>query len=79
MNLISIHENVFDPWPCSQCCHELWYRLQMWLGFCIAVAVVYTGSCSSKSTPSLGTSYATIVALKSQKKKKFVNIRIQSF
>ena len=36
------------------CCCELWYRLQTWLGSCIAVAVA--SSCSSDSTPSLGTS-----------------------
>ena len=24
----------------ARCCHELWCRLQMWLGSCVAVAVV---------------------------------------
>ena len=28
-------------------CHELWCRWQTWPRSCIAVAVVYTGSCSS--------------------------------
>ena len=37
-------------------CHELWCRLQTQLGSCVAVAVVQAGSCSSDSTPSLGTS-----------------------
>ena len=34
----------------------LWGGLQMWLGSGVAVAVVWAGSCSSNSTPSLGTS-----------------------
>ena len=37
-------------------CHELWCRLQTWLGFCIAVAVAQASSCSSDWTPSLGIS-----------------------
>jgi len=28
-------------------CHELWCKSQMWLGSCIAVAVVQADSCSS--------------------------------
>ena len=36
-------------------CCELQCRLQMWLRSSIAVAVVYTGSCSSNWTPSLRT------------------------
>ena len=39
-----------------QCYRELWCRSQMQLGSGIAVAVVWAGSCSSKWTPSLGTS-----------------------
>ena len=39
-----------------QCCHELWYRLQIWLGSYITVAVAQAGSCSYDSTPSLRTS-----------------------
>ena len=35
-------------------CHELWYRMQTQLGSGIAVAVA--SSCSSNSTPHLGTS-----------------------
>ena len=37
-------------------CSKLWHSLQMWLGSGIAVAVVWANSCSSNSTPSLGTS-----------------------
>ena len=37
-------------------CRELWRRLQTWLGFGLAVAVVQAGSNSSDLTPSLGTS-----------------------
>ena len=37
-------------------CRELWCRSQTWLGSRVAVAGVYTSSCSSDSTPSLGTS-----------------------
>ena len=37
-------------------CHELWYRSQMWLRSCVAVAMVWATSCSSDSTPSLRTS-----------------------
>ena len=33
-------------WPC----HELWYRLQTWLGSGVAVAVARASSCSSDST-----------------------------
>ena len=32
-------------------CHELWCRLQMWLGSCVAMAVTVAGSCSSDWTP----------------------------
>ena len=35
------------------CCHELWCRLQMWLGSLGAVAVLQAGSCSSNLTPSM--------------------------
>ena len=41
---------------CIWHCHELWSRSQMWLRSCVAVAVEQAGSCSSDSTPSLGTS-----------------------
>ena len=42
----------------------------MWLGSGVAGAVAVAGSCSSNSTPSLGTPYALGVALKRQKTKK---------
>ena len=37
-------------------CGELWCRSQTWLRSRVAVAVVWAGSCSSDSIPSLGTS-----------------------
>ena len=46
-----------------RCCHVLWCRAQMWLGFCIAVAVAQAGSLSSNVTPT----YAGGAALKSKK------------
>ena len=39
-----------------QHCCELWCRLQMWLRYCVAVAVAKANSYSSDSTPSLETS-----------------------
>ena len=44
--------NGLRIWHCS----ELWCRLQTWLRSDVAVAVVVAGSCSSDSTPSLGSS-----------------------
>ena len=46
-------------------CHELWCRSKTWLGSGIAVAVA--GSCSSDSTPSLGTSICCRCGPKKQK------------
>ena len=37
------------------CCHELQCRSQIQLGSGIAVALAWSGSCSSDCTPSLGT------------------------
>ena len=60
MNLTSIHEDVLVWFLFSLsglkiwCCHELRCGLQMRLRSCMAVAVA--GSCSSDSTPPLGTS-----------------------
>ena len=51
-----------------QCCPELWCRLQMQLGSQVAVAVA--GSCSSDSTPSLGTSIYCGYSPKKTKKEK---------
>jgi len=51
-------------------CRELWCRWQMRLGSCIAVAVVWAGSCSSDSTPSLGTSICFGCGPKKRTKKK---------
>ena len=51
-------------------CHKLWYRLQVQLGSRVAVAVVYASSCSSNSTPSLGTSICRGYGPEMKKKKK---------
>ena len=48
-----------------QCYRELWYRLQMWLGSCIDVAVVY-----SDVTPSLETSICPRCSPKKTKQKQ---------
>ena len=50
------------------CYPELWCRLHVWLGFCMAVA--QASSCISDLTPSLVLPYATGTALKSKKEKK---------
>ena len=57
------------------CCHELWYRLHMWLGSDVAVVVVWAGGYSSNWTPNLGTSIChththTYICSKKLKKKK---------
>ena len=52
-----------------QCCCEVWYRSQMRLRSRIAMAVVQANGYSSDLTPSLGTPYATGVALKSKQTK----------
>ena len=54
-------------------CHELWCTLQTWLRSGIAVAIIQAGSCSSDSTPGLGTQYATGAALKKSHKKCLLN------
>ena len=60
-------------------CREPWYRSQTWLGSHVAVAVLQTGSCSSDSTPSLGTSICRKCAphprKKSKKKKNSLSIK----
>ena len=52
-----------------RCC-EVWYTLQTWLRSCIAVVVVWAGSCSSDSTPSLGSFICHGCGPKRQKKKE---------
>ena len=37
-------------------CHELWWRLETWLGSGVAVALEEAGGYNSNSTPSLGIS-----------------------
>ena len=57
-----------------QHCHELWWRSQTWLRALVAVAVALAlamavaGSCSSDSTPSLGTSICHRHSSKKQNK-----------
>ena len=53
-----------------QHCLKLQYRLCMWLGFCVAVAMAQISSCSSNSTSSLGTSMCHRCGPKKKKKKK---------
>ena len=52
-----------------QCCCELWCRLKMRLGSCVAVAVVQASSYSSNLTPRLGTSICCGWDHKKKKKK----------
>ena len=52
------------------CCCELWCGSQTWLRSGVAVAVAVAGSCSSDSTPSLGTSMCLRGGPKKKKKKK---------
>ena len=64
-----------------QHCRELWGRSQMWLGSHVAVPVVWAVSCSSDSTPSLGTSICCGCGPKTthtQKKTKKRNIIIEN-
>ena len=50
----------------------IWHVQELWLRSHIAVAVVLAGSCSSDSTPSLGTSTCPGCSPKKKKKKKKV-------
>ena len=50
-------------------CHKLGCRWQMWLGFCVAGAVVQISS-SSSATPSLGTSMCRRFGPKKKKERK---------
>ena len=59
-----------------QGCHKLRHGSQMPLGSCVAMAVAQAGSCSSDSTHSLGSSYATGAALKRKEKKKIYSLNI---
>ena len=60
-NPTTIHEDVGSTpgllqWVGDVACREVWCRLQTWFRSCLPVAVVQAGSCSSDSTPRLGTS-----------------------
>ena len=76
-NLTRIHEDAGSIPDLAHLriwhCHQLWCRLQTWLGSGIAVALVQVGSCSSDWTPSLRTStYRRCDPKKSKKKKKIM-------
>ena len=53
-----------------QCCHNLWCTSQIQLRSCVAMAVAKASSCTSNSTPSLGTSICHGYSSKKTEKKK---------
>ena len=61
-----------------RCC-ELWCRSQTELGSCVAEAVAQAGSCSSDSTPSLGTYVCCKYGLKKLKKKEKETYTLKSY
>ena len=74
-NLTSIHEDAdlisgLSQWLRIWHCHEPWCTSQMWLGSCVAMAMALAGSCSSKLTPSLGTSICCRCGPKKKKELK---------
>ena len=56
-------------WVTDPALPQLWHRSQMQLGSGVAVAMAQAGSCSSNSTPSLGTSICHRCGHKKKKKK----------
>ena len=58
-----------------QRCYELWCWSQTWLRSGVAVAVVEAGSCSSDSTPSLGTSICCGYGPKKTEDKKILRYK----
>ena len=71
--LVSMRMRVLSLAPFSRLriwhCHELWYRSHLQFGSGV-VAVAYAGSCSSDSTPSLGTSICHKCGSKKIRKKE---------
>ena len=78
MNPTSIHENVGLLSDLTQWVKDLVLlcRSQTWLGSCVAVAVAWAGSCSSDSTPHLGTSKCCGGGPKKTKNKNSYNGKI---
>lgn len=73
-NLTSVHENsnsipALAEWVKDGRCQELQCRSQMRLGSHVAVAAAQASSCSSDSTPCLGTSICRKCGPKKQEKK----------
>ena len=73
-NPTTIHEDVgltpgLAQWLGIQHCHKLRHRSQMWLGSGLVMAVAQAGSCSSDSTPNLGTSVCHRCSPKKKNKK----------
>ena len=54
----------------SRHCHELWCRFQMWLGSCVAVAMVQATAVATINPPSLETSICHRCGPENTKKKK---------
>ena len=60
-----------------QHCHERQCRSQLQLGSCVAVAVLWAGSCSSDETPRLGTSICCGSGPAKTKNKKHTTVAIR--
>ena len=78
-NLTSIHEDVVRSLALLsglriQLCCKLQCRLEMEFGSQVAVAVAMAGSCSSDSTPSLGTPMCHRHSPKKKKKNQVITI-----